>query len=744
MSDLGFGEHLFQKGIITREQLDMALALQNKFSLLGEIALEENYLTKDELAEIYRYMESRPDVKLGEAAISLGFLTATQFRYLLDIRTRRKSPLGRILVEKAFIGEETLNREITEYDATRRKFKKILVCETARTMTKLLTHMLSKYGFETLEAKNGREALETAKREKPHLLITGNVLGDMEGSVLCHTLIMDPETSGIRSIILSSSMNQSDMERAFDAGVNHFLRKPIREDELVNVIHEMEREELERKPERILVVDDSPGARRIILKELSAIWPDIHTAQNGKEAVEMAKALKPDIITMDLEMPVMDGLEACRILKDDPDTENIPVVLISASDTPELRARGFEAGAAEYFVKPFRPRKLAEFFRILVESKKIRRKEKILIVDDSKTTCHILKYYFIKNGYTVFTVTDGTQALEALRKNPPDLVIVDCYMPGLDGFALTRKIKESDEWRRIPVLLITAYSKRADVLKGFSVGAADYLIKPCDESELMARVDSHLRNKALLEQLERNQKKLRIANEEKDRFLGIAAHDLRNPLGAIIGYASLLAEGELSEEMAKRFAVMVREASGGMLRLLEDLLDITTIANGKVALNFGTHVLAEVVRERGDLLEIVAAKKKIPITYSLAEGAAFQFDRNKIEQVVDNLISNAIKFSPPGNGIHISITQDGSMARVEVRDEGPGIPEEELTHLFKPFHRLSVKPTSNEKSTGLGLSIAARIVEAHGGEMGVTSKPGHGSTFFFTLPRNTDPATAAV
>ncbi|MBI5177936.1 MAG: response regulator [Nitrospinae bacterium] len=735
MKESGFGEYLVNKGLITREQLNKSLIHQNKSRLLGEIAVEEHYLTARDLSEVIMYMESRPGVMLGEAAISLGYLTAPQLRYLLDVRTRRKIPIGQLLVKSGYLTEEALNREIVGYDSKRRRVHRILVCESTKTVSRLLKMMLTKYGFEVLEAKNGAEALEVARRELPEVLITSNVLGDMEGYELCHTLMSETRTAGIRSILLSSNVTGEEMEKAFEAGANHFLSKPIKEGELVNILYLMEREEEERRPERILIVDDSAGARMVIQQELAPFWENLHIAKNGSEAIQIAKKIRPDIITMDVEMPVMGGLEACKKLKEDPATEDIPVVFITANDTTELREQGFEAGGAEYFTKPFRPRQLADFIAILIESKNIRRKERILVVEDSRTTRHVLKYFFLKNGYNVETAQNGLEALDMIPKVRPDLIITDGHMPKMDGFTLARKLKSMDEWRRLPVIMLTSLGGKADVLKGFGAGASDYILKPFDESELIARVDTHLKNKALLEQLETEKEKLRVANEEKDRFLGIAAHDLRNPLGSIIGYSSILADDTVDDDTRKQFAAIIKDVSEGMLHLLEDLLDITKIESGTVALDAAPWQIADTVRRRVALAEIPAERKNITIHESYPPDITLHFDLHKIWQVIDNLLTNAVKFTKPGKNVFVSVQENGVGVKVEVRDEGVGIPEPEQKLLFTPFSKLSVVPTGGEKSTGLGLSIVSRIVKAHGGEIGVHSVPGVGSTFHFTLPK---------
>lgn len=734
---MGFGDYLVQKGLIKKEQHGMALRIQNKKRLLGVIAEEEGYMTAEDVSAVMEESEGKPDIQFGELAVSRGYLTSNQLRYLLDIRTRRKVRIGDILVQKGFISGEILLHEVMNYEAKRKKLNRILICEPMHTVAMLLQRMLAKYGYSVTTVKTGAEAIKAALELKPNILMTSNVLEDMDGYSLCSRVLNNPAAVGVHSILLSSDADKDNIDRAFESGINHFIKKPVQEYELVNVILQLEREEAEKRAEKILIVDDSAGARSAIYKELSRAWGNIHMAVNGRDAVTKALQLRPDIITMDVEMPVMDGFQACRELKEHPDTESIPVIMISAHSSMELRARGFDSGAVEYFTKPFQDGTLSSFLRMLMEAKKISRKEKVLVADDSQVTRHILKYYFTKNGYNVYTADNGEEALGLMEKVVPDILVTDCYMPRLDGFDLAKKVREKARLRHIPIVMITASASKTDILKGLAAGANDYLAKPFDEAELLARIDSLLKTKSLFDQLERDKAELKKVNEEKNRFLSMAAHDLRNPLGAISGYASYLVSHVSDEETRVRFLKIIAEAAGGMMKLVDDLLNISKIENGVVALETATGDLAEVVATRVALANILAREKDITIHFSRDKSYVLPFDKHKVEQVIDNFISNAIKFSPPGKNVYVSLNYDAVNVRVAVRDEGPGIPEKEHNKVFVPFAKISVRPTGNETSTGLGLAIAARIVNAHGGTTGFESEPGRGSVFFFTLPKET-------
>lgn len=232
------------------------------------------------------------------------------------------------------------------------------------------------------------------------------------------------------------------------------------------------------------------------------------------------------------------------------------------------------------------------------------------------------------------------------------------------------------------------------------------------------------------------ERKLAELNRVKNRFLGIAAHDLRNPLASIRGLSEILIHelnGSLTEDQ-QEYLSTIYAASNGMLTLVNDILDISAIESGGLELRVRQDSLKRVLRERILIHKTLADAKNISICHRLSDLPCFPFDRNRIAQVIDNVLGNAIKFTAAGRRIYVSLRRHEAAAKVSVRDEGPGIPENELPKLFEEFQPLSVQPTGGEKSTGLGLAIAKKLVDEHSGSFEVRSKPGLGSTFSFSIP----------
>ncbi len=357
---------------------------------------------------------------------------------------------------------------------------------------------------------------------------------------------------------------------------------------------------------------------------------------------------------------------------------------------------------------------------------------KILIVDDDRLSIRILGGILKTAGYVSSEAHTGEGALVTYKTFCPDLILMDVLMPGIDGFETCRRLKQTFGEKSAPVIFITAKTESEDVVKGLSAGGVDYLPKPFKPKEVLARIRSHLQSQALLEQLTK-------ANTAKNRFLGMAAHDLRNPLASIRGIAEFLREGAVGPLNADHLDMVetIHGASQAMLVMVNELLDVATIESGELKLNIETHNLGDLVTKSVTLTNMEAAKKKTHVAFAApAAPITPPIDAAKMKQVIDNLLSNAVKYSPPGSAITVFATTDSTAGTcsVAVRDQGPGIPDSERDKLFKDFGRLSSKPTGGEKSTGLGLAIVRKIVEAHSGTITAENLPAGGCEFRFTIP----------
>jgi len=250
----------------------------------------------------------------------------------------------------------------------------------------------------------------------------------------------------------------------------------------------------------------------------------------------------------------------------------------------------------------------------------------------------------------------------------------------------------------------------------------------------MTRLNNDLAN--LQRELSRKNAELQRLNEVKDQFLGMAAHDLRNPMSNILFYTDfILEEKERLSDDQKEFVEQVQYLGRFMLGMVNDLLDVSAIESGNIRLSKREEDLVKLIEHTLTLNENHATRKGIELARELPDFPVLvHIDPEKISQVIINLLTNAVKFSPSETTIHVRLEVEEKSVRVIVTDEGQGIPQEELANLFKPFQKTSTQATNGEKSTGLGLYIVKRIVEAHGGDIRAKSPPGEGASFIFSLP----------
>lgn len=356
----------------------------------------------------------------------------------------------------------------------------------------------------------------------------------------------------------------------------------------------------------------------------------------------------------------------------------------------------------------------------------------ILIVDDDAINLRLLRAFLRDKGYVITEADSGEKALEAYEKCSPDLVLLDVVMSGIDGYETCQRLRKRHGDATAPVIFITARSEAEDIVRGFEVGGIDYVTKPLKAKEVVARIHTHLQNRILIEQLARS-------NAAKNRVLGMAAHDLRNPLASIRGLAEFLNDGAVGPLSPDQIELVqtIRDASQSMLDMVNDLLDVSAIEAGDLHIHSQPENLAEIVSKSVVLTNMEAAKKSTRVEFEPpVEPVVLPVDAAKMKQVIDNLLSNAVKYSPRGSVVTAIVKADAErrVAVLAVRDQGPGIPANEHDKLFKDFSRLSVKPTGGEKSTGLGLAICRKIVEAHHGTIVAENLPTRGCEFRVSLP----------
>jgi len=362
------------------------------------------------------------------------------------------------------------------------------------------------------------------------------------------------------------------------------------------------------------------------------------------------------------------------------------------------------------------------------------KKDRILVVDDSPDNVFLIQAILEEEGYQVSTAYDGFTALTYIEGTPPDLVLLDVMMPGMDGFEVTQRLRQNKALPFMPILLITAYD-HLSVAKGLDTGADDFIHKPVEVDELLARVRSLLRLKRSIDERDA------IARQRED-FVSRLTHDLRTPLIAADRMLSLIRQGalgEISPNLQEILDTMAR-SNQNLLFMVNTLLEVYRYEAGRKTFNFTSIDVGELLKEVVKELQPLADDKKLSLNLDLAEkipekdGGKFTVngDRLELHRVFTNLIGNAIKFTENGK-IEVRLLNDQNWKNslfVEVEDTGPGISPEEQTRLFERFRQGKHK----QSGSGLGLHLSRRIVETHQGTIDVQSELGKGSRFTVCLP----------
>ncbi|MEY2409907.1 MAG: two-component system, sensor histidine kinase and response regulator [Verrucomicrobiota bacterium] len=356
---------------------------------------------------------------------------------------------------------------------------------------------------------------------------------------------------------------------------------------------------------------------------------------------------------------------------------------------------------------------------------------RVLVTDDQPTNIQVVGAMLGKLGYEIIPASDGPTALKRLAIRLPDLILLDVLMPGMDGVEVCRRIRANPEWNDIPIIFLSAADDKDLIVRALEAGGVDYVTKPFNHGEMVSRVRTHLALKATRD-------KLKSVAEDKDELIGILAHDLKNHLGGMQMSATLLRERMTQSGDARpaQLCENICHATGQLLAFVKEFLANSAADHGGFRAKSETVNLSDTVTRTVQDYREAARRKNIDIRMELPpQPMQACADRNALSQVLDNLLSNAVKFSSPGTQISVIVRSTPAGPECCVQDQGPGFTAEDRASMFRRYGRLSARPTGGEPSTGLGLSIVKKLVEAMKGEMICESAPGAGATFIIRLPR---------
>lgn len=515
----------------------------------------------------------------------------------------------------------------------------------------------------------------------------------------------------------------------------------------------------------------------------------VETLQDAEEAEDYVEHRPPDLIILDALLQKTNGFELCHALKKNPALSEIPIIMTSAIYISENEWKnGIRFGTTTYEIladrcvmKPFEPPELLkQIHDLLNHEEEAPYIPHILIVDDEGQIRELLKITLESHDYHISEVDRGKACLEFLATYTPDLILLDYKLPDISGIEVLREIRKT--LSSVAVVLMTAYGDENIAIHAITEQVDGYLRKPFVVEALYSvvaqtlernrieqerqRLIAQLResNREVMthyERLEQANRDLRALDQLKSEFLANVGHELRTPLNSIIGFAELLLQGysgELNKEQFRQLS-MILTSGNQLLKVLNDVIEVSMLNAGQIELRWEYLAIGEIIEEAIQEVYKETEKKRLQIVTEIEPSLSLCYcSHEKLKLVLYNLLDNAIKFSSSGKitiavrpASHYSegvlpkelLFQDPGTGQemvksqvvvVSVKDEGIGVSRENFDILFDEFRQVDGSLTREYNGTGLGLAICKKLVELHGGKIGVESQVGVGSTFYFTLP----------
>jgi signal transduction histidine kinase len=370
----------------------------------------------------------------------------------------------------------------------------------------------------------------------------------------------------------------------------------------------------------------------------------------------------------------------------------------------------------------------------------------VLVVDDDQRNVRLMESILRGSGYRVVKAYNGEEALHLVESERPDLLLLDVMMPKMSGFELCQRLKGRYETRLLPVIMVTALNALEDKVQALEYGADDFLSKPINKVELLAKVRSVLRVKALQDELEARKSEIEAANQRlvrmqgfKDSMMQMVVHDLKNPLASIMGNIQLIQMQSVEMMTPARLAELLQrtqESARQLMRMILNILQIGKLEEQKMPLRLEPVLLHAVVQENADEMMGLSARDAISLENRVhPDLPAPRVDRELVSRVIANLLSNAFKHTPSGGRVVVDAQRDGDHITLTISDTGEGIPEDLQPRIFEKFVAGDSDSTKRLlHDSGLGLTFCRLAVDCHGGRIWLKSRPGEGTTVFVSLP----------
>ncbi|MCJ8344284.1 hybrid sensor histidine kinase/response regulator [bacterium] len=494
---------------------------------------------------------------------------------------------------------------------------------------------------------------------------------------------------------------------------------------------------------KILVVDDQFVVRQLIRDELEAGGYEVFEAASGQEALIKLVQNPVDLVTLDVEMPGMDGYKTCARLRSDRYKRfissnsklDLPVIFVTSLDSPEERQKGFAVGALDYFSKPFAKGSILKAVDKILKPNQQYNDLFLSIIYNTENIRVNLSNLAIKQGIQFMAFKSFENSLRWMEQNHQSLgLILIENSEDSPALGILQKMQKNPLLKQTPNIVFWNHQNIPNLLQLYKSGCSDSVQVPFLQEELSQKITLHLNHFGINKERSAMLSQLEVLDGLKDRFLDACSHDLRTPINSILGLTELLLE-DIHEEEHQGFLKMIKSSCSQMSQMIESLLSISKIKSGTL----------EIHQKQLNLhneLQFIAKKYQRDNSKNLDYHLDFQLknpmiitDLNSFHRIIDNLLSNATKFTPRSGKIEIQTNNlDDIFYQIHVKDSGIGIPKASLPYLFDEYSQIGRKGTEGEPSIGLGMSITKTLIDNLGGIISVESKEQVGTNFTVTLP----------
>jgi PAS domain S-box-containing protein len=655
--------------------------------------------------------------------------------------------------------------------------RSILVIEDSPTFRAEIKETLESAGYVIIECQSGEDGLHLAAQHRPDAVLVDGMLPDIDGATVIQRLRLDPALRTTPCMLLTASLSRDQELKALAAGADTYIRKDQGMGVLLARLAAMLRSEkiipLDESqgslfgPKKVLAVDDSVTYLQELARALRDDGYDVILARSGEEALDLLATQPVDCVLLDLIMPGLSGQDTCRRLKASPAWRDIPVLMLTAREDREAMLEGINAGADDYISKSsdlevVRARLRAQLRRKHFEAENRRIRDELhrmeLATEQERAArrlaehrAELLEALELKTrelqksqeqlARIVETIADAIFIVDRTGRITFANAAAESLL-GLPREVITSRAHDDPAWKirgagdqplaaeelpfaRVLATAAPVYGIELGMERGdgtpitVSINAA-----PLREAfGMVAGMVASLNDVTRRKELERM----------KDDFVAIVSHELRTPLSSLRGFAELMLTREFSREKQREFLTIIHKESIRLTALLNDFLDLQRLESGQEQGEIELVELPSLLREIRALFGQAWSSHALHVEVE-GKPPPVRAHPDRIRQVLSNLVSNALKFSPRGGKVELGVKGEGPEVVVWVSDEGIGMTPEVLANLFKKFFRADSAETRGIGGTGLGLALVKEVVEAHGGRIWVESKPGDGSTFFFSLP----------